>query len=65
MLLSEAENHIRSPMDVNLEGLDQIIDGGMRVRLSSSDGEKLKAALRAGRSGGAPLAHHREDPRRA
>jgi len=32
-------------MDVNLEELDQIIDGGMRAPLSESDGEKLKAVL--------------------
>jgi len=32
-------------MDVNLEELDQIIDGGMRAPLSASDGEKLKAVL--------------------
>lgn len=32
-------------MDVNLEELDQIIDGGMRAPLSPSDGEKLKVVL--------------------
>ena len=35
----------RPRMDVNLEELDQIIDGGMRAPLSESDGEKLKAVL--------------------
>ena len=35
----------RPRMDVNLEELDQIIDGGMRAPLSASDGEKLKAVL--------------------
>ena len=30
---------------MNLEELDQIIDGGMRAPLSESDGEKLKAVL--------------------
>ena len=35
----------RPRMDVNLEELDQIIDGGMRAPLSESDGQKLKAAL--------------------
>jgi transposase len=35
----------RARMDVNLEELDQIIDGGMRAPLSESDGEKLKAVL--------------------
>ena len=34
-------------MNVNLEELDGIIDGGMRVPLSESDGPKLKAALHA------------------
>jgi hypothetical protein len=32
-------------MDVNLEEVDQIIDGGMRAPLSESDGEKLKTVL--------------------
>ena len=32
-------------MDVNLEELDQIIDGAMRAPLSESDGEKLKAVI--------------------
>ena len=32
-------------MDVNLEELDQIIDGGIRAPLRESDGEKLKAVL--------------------
>jgi hypothetical protein len=35
----------RPRIDVNLEELDQIIDGGMRAPLSESDGEKLKAVL--------------------
>lgn len=35
----------RRRMDVNLEELDQIIDGGMRAPLSESDGEKLKTVL--------------------
>jgi hypothetical protein len=35
----------RPRVDVNLEELDQIIDGGMRAPLSESDGEKLKAVL--------------------
>ena len=35
----------RPRMDVNLEELDQIIDGGMRAPLSESDGKKLKAVL--------------------
>jgi transposase len=35
----------RARMDVNLEELDQIIDGGMRAPLSESDGKKLKAVL--------------------
>jgi transposase len=35
----------RPRMDVNLEELDQIIDGGMRAPLSESHGEKLKAVL--------------------
>ena len=35
----------RARIDVNLEELDQIIDGGMRAPLSESDGEKLKAVL--------------------
>ena len=35
----------RPRMDVNLEELDQILDGGMRAPLSESDGEKLKAVL--------------------
>jgi transposase len=35
----------RPRMDVNLEELDQIIDGGMRAPLSETDGEKLKAVL--------------------
>ena len=35
----------RPRMDVNLEELDQIIDGGMRAPLSASDGEELKAVL--------------------
>ena len=35
----------RPRMDVNLEELDQIIDGGMRAPLSESDGEKLKAVI--------------------
>ena len=35
----------RLRMDVNLEELDEIIDGGMRAPLSESDGEKLKAVL--------------------
>jgi len=35
----------RPRMEVNLEELDQIIDGGMRAPLSESDGEKLKAVL--------------------
>jgi len=35
----------RPRMDVNLEELDQIIDGGMRAPLSESDGEKLKTVL--------------------
>jgi hypothetical protein len=34
-------------MNVNLEELDGIIDGGMRAPLSESDGQKLKAALHA------------------
>ncbi len=37
----------RPRMDVNLQELDQIIDGGMRAPLSESDGEKLKAVLHA------------------
>ena len=35
----------RPRIDVNLEELDQIIDGGMRAPLSEPDGEKLKAVL--------------------
>ena len=35
----------RPRIDVNLEELDQIIDGGMRAPLSASDGEKLKVVL--------------------
>lgn len=35
----------RPRIDVNLEELDQIIDGGMRAPLSESDGEKLKVVL--------------------
>jgi hypothetical protein len=35
----------RPRMDVNLEELDRIIDGGMRAPLSESDGERLKAVL--------------------
>jgi len=35
----------RPRIDVNLEELDQIIDGGLRAPLSPSDGEKLKAVL--------------------
>jgi transposase len=37
----------RLSIDVNLEELDHIIDGGMRAPLSESDGQKLKAALHA------------------
>ena len=36
---------LRPRIDVNLEELDQIIDGGMRAPLSESDGEKLKTVL--------------------
>jgi transposase len=36
-----------SSIDVNLEELDRIIDRGMRVPLSESDGQKLKAVLHA------------------
>ncbi|HKE24112.1 MAG TPA: IS66 family transposase [Bryobacteraceae bacterium] len=35
----------RPRMDVNLEELDQIIDGGMRAPLRETDAEKLKAVL--------------------
>jgi len=35
----------RPRIDVNLEELDQIIEGGMRAPLSESDGEKLKLVL--------------------
>ena len=34
-------------IDVNLAELDQIIDEGMRVPLSESNGQKLKTALHA------------------
>ena len=44
----------RERMEVNLAELDQIIDGGMRVPRSASDGEKLKAALHALAEGAAP-----------
>ena len=33
------------PIEVNLEELDRIIDGGLRAPLSEADGEKLKNAL--------------------
>ena len=56
----------RPRMDVNLEELDQIIDGGMRAPLSESDGEKLKAVLaHLGRAGETQVADDREDPRSA
>lgn len=35
------------PVEVNLEELDRIIDGGMHAPLSEADGEKLKNALHA------------------
>jgi transposase len=41
------KNSSRARMNVNLEELDGIIDGGMRAPLSESDGRKLKAALHA------------------
>jgi transposase len=40
-------NSSRSRMDVNLEELDEIIDGALRAPLSESDGRKLKTALHA------------------
>lgn len=36
-----------APIEVNLEELDRIIDGGMQSPLSKADGEKLKNALHA------------------
>lgn len=36
-----------APIEVNLEELDRIIDGGMQSPLSEADGEKLKNALHA------------------
>jgi transposase len=37
----------RRRVDVNVEELDRIIDGGMSAPLSEADGQKLKAALHA------------------
>jgi rubredoxin len=37
----------RPPLEVNLEELDRIIDGGKQAPLSEADGEKLKTALHA------------------
>src|SRR5438874_11051519 len=37
----------RRRIDVNVEELDRIIDGGKRAPLSESDSEKLKTALHA------------------
>lgn len=37
----------RRRIDVNVEELDRIIDGGMSAPLSEADGQKLKAALHA------------------
>jgi transposase len=41
------KNSSRARMNVNLEELDGIIDGGMRAPLSEADGRKLKAVLHA------------------
>lgn len=41
----KAKSH--PPVEVNLEELDRIIDGGLRAPLSEADGEKLKNALHA------------------
>lgn len=41
----KAKSH--PPIEVNLEELDRIIDGGLRAPLSEADGEKLKNALHA------------------
>ena len=37
----------RRRIDVNVEELDRIIDGGMSAPLSEADGQKLKTALHA------------------
>ena len=56
----------RPRIDVNLEELDQIIDGGMRAPLSESDGEKLEGGVaHSGRTGEAQVADDRESPRGA